>query len=153
MYSAIIDHYEAGPEKLEGIFPDSRMRTCSGPQPIRRWARSIQQIVIHLLDSDLVWAARMKSIIAEENPIILGYDETKFAERLLQISRMAPMPCASSSIVVSSPACFASFPNRPCAPGPAQRAGNHHPRPGPPIERPARRSSHRLHPQKTRQAR
>ena len=43
---------------------------------------SIQQIVIHMLDSDLVGADRMKRVIAENNPLLLGYDESKFAARL-----------------------------------------------------------------------
>jgi hypothetical protein len=43
---------------------------------------SIQQIVIHLMDSDLIAADRMKRIIAEENPAIIGYDEAAFAQKL-----------------------------------------------------------------------
>jgi uncharacterized damage-inducible protein DinB len=43
---------------------------------------SIQQIVIHMLDSDLVGTDRMKRVIAEDNPLLLGYDESKFATRL-----------------------------------------------------------------------
>jgi uncharacterized damage-inducible protein DinB len=43
---------------------------------------SIQQIVLHMLDSDLVGTDRMKRVIAEDNPLLLGYDESKFATRL-----------------------------------------------------------------------
>ncbi len=43
---------------------------------------SIQQIVIHMLDSDLVGTDRMKRVIAEDNPLLLAYDESKFAARL-----------------------------------------------------------------------
>jgi hypothetical protein len=43
---------------------------------------SIQQIVVHLLDSDLIATHRMKRIIAEDNPLLIGYDETKFAKAL-----------------------------------------------------------------------
>jgi hypothetical protein len=43
---------------------------------------SIQQIVVHLLDSDLVAVHRMKRIVAEEVPLLIGYDETKFAASL-----------------------------------------------------------------------
>jgi hypothetical protein len=43
---------------------------------------SIQQIVLHTLDSDLVSSDRMKRIIAEDNPLLIGYDESKFAARL-----------------------------------------------------------------------
>ena len=40
---------------------------------------SIQQVVIHLMDSDLVTTDRMKRVIAEDNPTLLAYDEEKFA--------------------------------------------------------------------------
>lgn len=43
---------------------------------------SIGQIVIHLMDSDLIAADRMKRIIAEENPTLIGYDETAFSQKL-----------------------------------------------------------------------
>lgn len=43
---------------------------------------SIRQIVAHLYDSDLIGSDRMKRIIAEDHPLLLGYDESRFAERL-----------------------------------------------------------------------
>ena len=43
---------------------------------------SIQQILIHLQDADIIWTGRMKRIIAEDNPPIIGYDESKFAANL-----------------------------------------------------------------------
>jgi len=43
---------------------------------------SIQQVVLHLMDSDLIGADRMKRVIAEESPTLLAYDETAFSKRL-----------------------------------------------------------------------
>lgn len=43
---------------------------------------SIQQIVVHLLDSDLTAGYRMKRTIAENRPRLDAYDETAFARRL-----------------------------------------------------------------------
>ena len=43
---------------------------------------SMQQIVLHLMDSDLIGSDRMKRVIAEERPRLMGYDETAFAARL-----------------------------------------------------------------------
>lgn len=43
---------------------------------------SIQQLVHHVLDSDLIAAHRMKRIIAETKPLLIGYDETLFAKHL-----------------------------------------------------------------------
>ncbi|HZU35562.1 MAG TPA: DinB family protein [Gemmataceae bacterium] len=43
---------------------------------------SIQQIIIHLMDSDLIGSDRMKRVAAEDNPQLIGYNETAFAKRL-----------------------------------------------------------------------
>ena len=48
---------------------------------IGRW--SIQQVVIHLLDSDLIAMDRIKRMIAMENPPLVGYDEDLFIHRLM----------------------------------------------------------------------
>jgi len=81
----IVDQYEGGGDKLTAAIAGlSKQEMLWTPPPdagIGNW--SIQQIVLHLLDADLIWAGRMKCIIAEENPLILGYDESKFAASLL----------------------------------------------------------------------
>lgn len=80
----LIDHYESSGEKLQkavaGLSKQDLLWAPPADAGIGRW--SIQQIVLHLMDSDLIWTSRMKSIIAEENPTILGYDETKFSDHL-----------------------------------------------------------------------
>jgi hypothetical protein len=43
---------------------------------------SIQQVILHLMDSDLIASDRMKRVIAEDNPKIIGYDETAFSNKL-----------------------------------------------------------------------
>ena len=43
---------------------------------------SIQEIVVHLMDSDLISAYRMKRIIAEDRPTLDVWDENAFAARL-----------------------------------------------------------------------
>ena len=80
----VIDEFETGGEKLaRAIGGLARQDLLWVPPPgagIGRW--SIQQIVLHLMDDELIWSARMKSIIAEDNPQILNFDEAKFASRL-----------------------------------------------------------------------
>jgi uncharacterized damage-inducible protein DinB len=79
-----IDEYESGGEMLaqaiEGLTPEDLLAPPPRDAAIGLW--SIQQIVIHLMDSDLIWTSRMKSIIAEDHPRIVGYDETRFAANL-----------------------------------------------------------------------
>jgi hypothetical protein len=54
---------------------------------------SIQQVVLHLMDSDLICSDRMKRVIAEESPSLLGYDETAFSKRLYYESLDPALAC------------------------------------------------------------
>jgi uncharacterized damage-inducible protein DinB len=84
MDQKLVNEYEAGAAKLQkSIAGLSKEDLTWKPPPnagIGLW--SINEIIIHLLDSDIIWAARMKSIIAEEHPTLLGFDENKFAQSL-----------------------------------------------------------------------
>lgn len=57
----------------------SREQEQARPGP-GQW--SIAELVVHLLDSDLVGADRIKRVIAEENPNLLAYDENAWNDRL-----------------------------------------------------------------------
>ena len=54
---------------------------------------SIQQIVFHMMDSDLIASDRMKRMIAMENPLLVGYDETAFAKSLFYEQLDAGVAC------------------------------------------------------------
>jgi hypothetical protein len=54
---------------------------------------SIQQIVLHLMDSDLIASDRMKRVIAEDNPALIGYNETLFSQKLFY-ERLDPFVAA-----------------------------------------------------------
>jgi uncharacterized damage-inducible protein DinB len=43
---------------------------------------SIAQLVTHLLDADLVLADRMKRVIAEDEPVLIPFDENAWVDRL-----------------------------------------------------------------------
>ena len=80
MIQSTIDSYSRGGEKLhKAIAGLTRDELLAFPVP-GTW--SIQQIVIHLLDSDLIGMDRMKRIIAMEKPLLVGYDETAFSKTL-----------------------------------------------------------------------
>ena len=43
---------------------------------------SIQQIVLHIVDSDLIASERMKRIVVEERPPLPSFDENAYAQKL-----------------------------------------------------------------------
>src|SRR5215216_2174906 len=51
-------------------------------QPERPGKWSIAQILQHLADSEVVWAWRMRLILAQDRPQLTGYDQDLWAERL-----------------------------------------------------------------------
>jgi hypothetical protein len=80
MSKALIDEFERGGEKLAlAIRGLTREDLTCFPIP-GKW--SIQQVVIHLMDSDLIACDRMKRTIAEDKPTLIGYDESKFVQHL-----------------------------------------------------------------------
>ena len=54
---------------------------------------SIQQVIFHLMDSDLICSDRMKRVIATDSPPLLAYDETAFAKNLHYESLDPVMAC------------------------------------------------------------
>lgn len=80
----LIEPYAAGGEKLamaiRGLKREDLMWVPPPDAGVGRW--SIQQLVVHLADSDLVGTDRMKRVIAEDNPPLIAFDENKWTERL-----------------------------------------------------------------------
>ena len=76
----LIETYAAGGQKLrqavEGL---TRENLLARPGP-GNW--SIQELVIHLADSEEIAVDRMKRIVTEDNPTLLYADETAYVERL-----------------------------------------------------------------------
>jgi uncharacterized damage-inducible protein DinB len=80
MKADLVEQYAAGADRVaQAIAGLSRDDLAALPVP-GTW--SIQQIVLHLMDSDLISSDRMKRVIAEENPTLIGFDETAFARGL-----------------------------------------------------------------------
>jgi hypothetical protein len=78
--AAAIERYAAGAEVplacLAGLTAEDLL---AKPVP-GTW--SIAEIVVHLADSDLTGSDRMKRVIAMDKPLLLAFDETRFAQRL-----------------------------------------------------------------------
>jgi len=80
MNSTLIDQYAAGPELLADVFRDSKNLDVDA-QPIPgTW--SIRQVICHLADSEIVYADRIKRVLAEENPTFFEADPNQFVPAL-----------------------------------------------------------------------
>jgi hypothetical protein len=80
MDRSVIERYAKGATALGAAIAGlTKSELTAFPVP-GTW--SIQQIVFHMYDSELIASDRLKRIIAMENPLLIGYDETLFANRL-----------------------------------------------------------------------
>ena len=78
--AALIDNYLAGPRQLrEAVAGMSRDQLQARPIA-GKW--STLEVVCHLADFDPILADRMKRVIAEDRPTLLGADENRFAAML-----------------------------------------------------------------------
>jgi uncharacterized damage-inducible protein DinB len=60
----------------EGMTPEE----AATPEREGKWC--VAQVVGHLVDSEVVYAYRIRRIVAEDSPVILGYDQDRWASRL-----------------------------------------------------------------------
>jgi uncharacterized damage-inducible protein DinB len=80
MNRGLIETYEAGGQMLRhAVAGLSREDLIAHPGP---GAWSIQELVIHLADSDAISIDRMKRMLTEDNPPLLYADESAYVERL-----------------------------------------------------------------------
>jgi DinB superfamily len=79
-FSQQIDEYLDGPVQLRRAVADmSAAQLQARPIP-GKW--STLEVVCHLVDSEQAWCHRMKRVIAEERPLLIGYDESRFTATL-----------------------------------------------------------------------
>jgi uncharacterized damage-inducible protein DinB len=78
--AALADGLEAGPVKVRRVIQGLSAEQVRARPVAGKW--SILEVIGHLADSDQIWAHRIKRVIAEELPLLIGYDETKFAASL-----------------------------------------------------------------------
>src|SRR2546422_1702168 len=78
--TALIDRYARGPASLKAalaqIPPDALKWR---PEP-KRW--SAHEIIVHCADSESNAHMRLRYLLAEDKPVIQGYDQDRWAARL-----------------------------------------------------------------------
>jgi len=74
-----IDRYASGPARLKAALarvPEEARKWRPGP---KKW--SVHEVVCHCADSELNGAARLRYLVAEKDPVIVGYDQDEWARR------------------------------------------------------------------------
>ena len=80
MRRRLIEKYKEGyAQVVDALSGASEAELDARPAP-NKW--SPREIVHHLADSEMTSAIRLRRLIAEEKPVIQGYDQEEFARRL-----------------------------------------------------------------------
>src|ERR671936_3151427 len=68
------------PSSLQRTVAELSAVEIARPEAPGKW--SIGAVIHHLADSDLVWAYRVRMILAHDRPQLVGYDQDLWADRL-----------------------------------------------------------------------
>ena len=75
--TALIAAYEAGPAEVDKALTDIGREAFDRRPADGSW--SAREIGHHLADSEMRSAIRLRRLLTEDNPVILGYDEAGYA--------------------------------------------------------------------------
>jgi len=76
----LIARYAEGPDRLEAalnLVPAEALKWVPGPG---KW--SVHQVVVHCADSETNSAMRVRYLLGEESPTIIGYDQDRWVKAL-----------------------------------------------------------------------
>src|SRR5439155_21245465 len=79
-HAELIDAYLASLPRLRRAVADLSLEQLQARPVSGKW--STLEVVCHLVDSEQAWCHRMKRVIAEERPLLIGYDESRFSAAL-----------------------------------------------------------------------
>jgi hypothetical protein len=77
---ALIKRYEEGSTRLRDAFAKVPREAWKWRPEAGKW--SVYEIVCHAADSETVAATRIRFLVAQEKPVIQGYDQARWAEVL-----------------------------------------------------------------------
>lgn len=86
----LLQRFRRGPELLATLLTGAAGREFDFSPAEGKW--SIRQIMAHLVDSEMMGATRFRQVIAEENPLMLAWDQEAWAVRL-DYAQKKPSDC------------------------------------------------------------
>lgn len=76
----LLERFRRGPELIAAVTTGAAGAELDfAPEP-GRW--NVRQIVAHLADSEIVTADRLRRLIAEDNPLLVAFDQDAWARNL-----------------------------------------------------------------------
>ncbi len=75
-----LERYRTGTAALEAAIAGITEEELDRPQPKDEW--TARQVVHHVADSEAMAYTRLRRLIADDQPVIQGYDEPAYARRL-----------------------------------------------------------------------
>ncbi len=78
--AALLDRYRSALTDLDDALAGATDVDLDRPQASGGW--TARQVVHHLADSESMASIRLRRLIAEDDPVIAGYDEPEWARRL-----------------------------------------------------------------------
>jgi hypothetical protein len=78
--AALLARYRAGPEELAAALAEVGDDALDARPPDGGWTP--REVVHHTADSEMTAGIRLRRLIAEDDPLIVGYDGDEFARRL-----------------------------------------------------------------------
>src|SRR4029077_13643591 len=85
---ARIERYRSGTADLEDALRGITDEELDRPQADGEW--TARQVVHHLADGEAMSYTRLRRLVADDDPVIQGYDEPVFAQRLPYDRPIAP---------------------------------------------------------------
>jgi DinB superfamily len=77
---SLIQQYARGPEKLRAALAATPPEAVQWRPEVGEW--SAHEVIVHCADSETQAASRIRVVVSEKEPVILGYDEAAWARDL-----------------------------------------------------------------------
>jgi len=78
--NALIEKYAVGPAKIRAALKEVPKEALGWRPGTAKW--SVLEVVGHCADSELVYASRIRYLVAEKEPLLIGFDQDRWTTAL-----------------------------------------------------------------------